>query len=152
MKLRFADVTLDLDRGELHGPDGVRHVEPKAFAVLRHLAENTDRVIGLGELIETVWGGLHVSDSAVATVIKLARKAVDDTGEAQSVIRTIRGQGFRMIAPVTILSAAQVAVGDAELASVPPDAVRGPPTIAVLPFRMPTEAGPAVVLGDAVAA
>ncbi len=151
MKLRFAAFTLDLDRGELRGPDGVRHVEPKVFAALRHLAENTDRVIGLAELIETVWGGLHISDAAVATVIKLARKAVDDTGDAQAVIRTVRGQGFRMVAPVTILSAARVAVSDVAPVPTPPDAPRGPPTIAVLPFRMPTEAGPAL-LGDAVAA
>lgn len=150
MKLRISNFTLDLDCGELHGPDGVRHVEPKAFAALRHLAENTDRVIGPTELIETVWGGLHVSDSAVATVIKLARKAVDDTGEAQSVIRTVRGQGFRMIAPVTILSAAQAAMGEA--VPGPGDAVRGPPTIAVLPFRMPAEQDQAAVVGDAVAA
>ena len=151
MKLRISGFTLDLDRGELSGPDGVRHVEPKVYAALRHLAENTDRVIGLTEMIETVWGGLHVSDAAVATVIKLARKAVDDTGEAQAVIRTVRGQGFRMVAPVTILSAARVVVGDAGPLPTPPDAPRGPPTIAVLPFRMPTEAGPAL-LGDAVAA
>ncbi|MFZ5710887.1 MAG: winged helix-turn-helix domain-containing protein [Pseudomonadota bacterium] len=152
MKLRFSAFTLDLDLGELRGPDGLRHVEPEAFAVLRHLAENTDRVIGMSELIETVWGGLHVSDAAVATVIKLARKAVDDTGEAQTVIRTVRGQGFRMTAPVTILAAAQVAARAVEPAAVPGGEARGPPTIAVLPFRMPVEAGPAALLGDAVAA
>jgi TolB-like protein len=152
MKLRFADFTLDLDCGELRGPDGVRHVEPKVFAVVRHLAENTDRVIGLGELIETVWGGLHVSDAAVATVIKLARKAVDDTGDAQAVIRTVRGQGFRMVAPVTILSAAEFTVGVREPLPTQQDATRGPPTIAVLPFRMPAEAGTPALLGDAVAA
>lgn len=152
MKLCFSAFTLDLDRGELRGPDGVRHTEPKTFAVLRLLAENPERVIGMGELIETVWGGLHVSDAAVATVIKLARKAVDDTGEAQAVIHTVRGQGFRMTAPVTILAAAQVAVGAPAPAPVPRGETRGPPTIAVLPFRMPVEAGPGALLGDAVAA
>lgn len=152
MKLGFTDFTLDLDRGELRGPDGLRHVEPKTFATLRHLAENPDRVVGMSEMIETVWGGLHVSDAAVATVIKLARKAVDDTGEAQNVIRTVRGQGFRMVAPVTILSAAQVAVVEAQPVPNPAEEVRGPPTIAVLPFRMPVEAGPATLLGDAIAA
>jgi TolB-like protein len=152
MKLRFSACTLDLDRGELSGPEGLRHVEPKVFAVLRHLAENTDRVISLAELIETVWGGLHISDAAVATVIKLARKAVDDSGDEQAVIRTVRGQGFRMVAPVVILTAGQVAVSEPASASGPTEAARGPPTIAVLPFRMPSDPDATAVLGDAVAA
>jgi tetratricopeptide (TPR) repeat protein len=50
-----------------------------------------------------------VSDSALDSRIKSARRAVGDDGRAQRVIRTIHVQGFRFVAPVEEAAAVEVA-------------------------------------------
>ena len=61
---------------------------------------NRDRVVGRQDLIDAVWGGRIVSESAVTTRINAVRRAVGDTGSAQTIIRTVIRKGVRFIAPV----------------------------------------------------
>ena len=75
-------------------------MEPQVFAVLRALVEHADRVVSKEELLDTVWGTRFVSESALTSRIKDARKAVGDDGRAQQVIRTVHGTGYRLVAPV----------------------------------------------------
>ena len=105
----FSPFTLDMDRAELLGPEGLVAVEPKAFAVLRLLVEHHDRVVSREEMIEVVWGGRFISDAAVSTALKFARKAVGDDGVRQTFIRTVHGRGHRFVAPVTRRVSASVA-------------------------------------------
>jgi len=72
----FGAYALFPDRAELVGPDGPVRLEPKAYAVLRLLVENHERVVSREEMIALIWGGRFVSDAAVSTALKLARKAV----------------------------------------------------------------------------
>ena len=142
----FAPFTLFPARAELVGPEGVIKVEPKAFAVLRLLVEHHDRVVSREEMIEVVWGGRFISDAAVATALKSARKAVGDDGERQALIRTLHGAGHRFVAQVERRVDATTAVQPPE-----PTAERADqrPTIAVLPFAQ--SAGDAVQVGDGLA-
>ncbi len=89
----FGSCALYPDRAQLSGPDSEVRLEPKAYAVLRHLVEHHDRVVSREELIEAVWGGRFISDSAVSTALKFAHKAVADDGIAQTKIRTLHGAG-----------------------------------------------------------
>jgi TolB-like protein len=146
MILSFAGHSLDRDRAELRGPEGIVALEPKAFAVLALLAENHDRVVDKDEMIEVVWGGRFMSDAAVTTVVKQVRRALGDDGAAQGIIRTVRGRGYRLVAPVSLSVAAAVA------APVEVAEVAGPPTIAVLPFARAGLTGALEVLGDAIPA
>ncbi len=113
MILRFGGFTLDKDRAELTGPGGAVALEPKAFALLVLLAENHDRVVDKDEMIEVVWGGRFLSDAAVTTVVKQVRRALGDDGAAQGMIRTVRGRGYRLVAPVEVRAraAARAPVG-----------------------------------------
>ncbi|MCB1402531.1 MAG: winged helix-turn-helix domain-containing protein, partial [Rhodobacteraceae bacterium] len=76
MQYRFDDFTLDLDLGELLRGGEAIAVEPRAFAMLCYLVENSDRLIGKDELVEKLWDGRIVSDAAISTVLKTARKAL----------------------------------------------------------------------------
>ena len=105
MILCFADVELDLLRYELRR-DGERvPVEPQVFEVLVHLVRHNDRVVTKEELLDEVWGSRFVSESALTTRIKAARRAVGDDGSRQAVIRTVHGRGYRCVAPVTEVAA-----------------------------------------------
>ena len=70
------------------------------FDVLVHLIRHRDRVVTKVELLDTVWGDRFVSESALASRLKSARRAVGDDGSGQRVIRTVFGRGYQFVAPV----------------------------------------------------
>jgi len=115
MECSFGGYVLNTERAELIGPDGPVHIERYPLNVLAYLIENADRVVTRDDLIRGVWGGRIVSDAAVSTAVKQARKAVGDTGAAQLVIRTVHGRGFRFVAALSGAKASIPAVA----ASVP---------------------------------
>ncbi|MEO0911754.1 MAG: winged helix-turn-helix domain-containing protein, partial [Pseudomonadota bacterium] len=98
MSYSFGSFELDTAARELRNGTLTVAVEPKVFDVLCVLIENRDRVVSKDELIELVWNGRFISDSAVSTAIKAVRQAVGDDGRAQSIVRTIHGHGFRFVA------------------------------------------------------
>lgn len=98
---RFGDCELDPRAFELRRQGDIVHVERQVFEVLAHLAAHSDRVVSKIELLDAVWGSRHVSDSAVTSRLKAARRAVGDDGEHQRVIATVRGVGYRLVVPVT---------------------------------------------------
>ena len=52
------------------------------------------------ELLDTVWGDRFVSESALTSRIKAARRAVGDDGTRQAVIATAHGRGYRLVVTV----------------------------------------------------
>lgn len=76
-------------------------IEPQVFDLLVYLARRPDRLISKDELIEQVWSGRNVSDAALSSRIKSARRAIGDDGEQQRFIRTVHGRGFRFVGDIT---------------------------------------------------
>jgi pimeloyl-ACP methyl ester carboxylesterase len=119
-------------------------VEPQVFDLIQLVAENADRLVTRAHLVEAVWGGRIVSESAISSRIASARKAVGDDGRRQAVIRTVQRRGLKM--------AAQVASGAA-----PPPA-RAPSSIpvryataddgATLAFALGGSGPPVVAVGN----
>ena len=77
------------------------HVERQVFDVLAYLIAHRDRVVAKTELLDNVWGDRFVSESALSSRIKAARRAVGDDGARQAVIRTVFGRGYQFVAEVT---------------------------------------------------
>jgi DNA-binding winged helix-turn-helix (wHTH) protein len=84
----FDDCSLDTERRELRRGDDLVSVEPQVFDLLLLLIRNRTRVVSKDDLIEHVWHGRIISDSALYSKITAARQAIADTGEAQRLIRT----------------------------------------------------------------
>ena len=97
---QFADVTVDLNRFELRRAGVPQRVEPQVLEVLGYLIEHRDRLVTKQELMDQVWHDRFISDSAITSRIKAARRATGDDGERQSVIRTVHGRGYRFVADV----------------------------------------------------
>jgi predicted ATPase/DNA-binding winged helix-turn-helix (wHTH) protein len=100
VRFRFGEYQLDVGRFTLTGPAGPVHVEPQVFEVLHHLILNHDRVVSKEELLDTVWGDRFVSESALTSRIKAARRAVGDDGQAQRVIKTVHARGYQFVTEV----------------------------------------------------
>ncbi|MBV9377957.1 MAG: winged helix-turn-helix domain-containing protein, partial [Alphaproteobacteria bacterium] len=130
MVLRFGDHVLDIERRELRRGAELVALEPQVFDLLVYLVRNRGRVVSKDDLIEGVWGGRIVSDSALTTRLNAARKAVNDSGAAQRVIRTLARKGVRFVAEVTEDESLKAAAAAPDRSLVLPDK----PSIAVLPF------------------
>lgn len=96
----FDDCELDLAAFELRRGGVAVHIEPQVFAVLTYLIRHRNRVVPKTELLEQVWGDRFVSDSALTSRLKAARRAVGDNGSTQRVIRTAHGRGYQFVATV----------------------------------------------------
>jgi TolB-like protein len=148
---RFGEFELDLARAELRAGEAPLPLEPQVFALLTHLVENRDRLVSRDELLEKVWDGRVVSDAAIASRIKSARRALGDDGTAQRFIRTIHRQGFRFVAPVKAVQAeGSLAPGAAAATPQAAQAEATKPSIAVLPFRLLGDAGPYAAVAEAL--
>ena len=96
----FDAFELDPGRYELRRDGAQVHVEPQVFDLLRYLIENRDRVVSKEDILTEIWGGRFVSEAALTTQIKAARRAVGDTGEEQRLIRTVRQRGYQFVGAV----------------------------------------------------
>jgi len=98
VRYRFEDFELDADAFELrHAGEPVK-VEPQVFEVLLHLVRNHGRAVTKEELLDEVWGDRFVSESALTSRLKAARRAIGDDGAQQRCIQTVHGRGYRFVA------------------------------------------------------
>lgn len=98
---RFGDYELHPHSRELRRDGAPVSVPLKSFDCLVYLVQRSHRAVGRDELISAVWGRTDVSDALLGQTLARARRAVGDSGEAQSVIRTVPGFGYQWVAPVS---------------------------------------------------
>jgi TolB-like protein len=155
MILAFSNVEIDPAKGEVRRDGKPVAVAPRVFSLLHLLAANAERMVTRDEIVDKVWDGRVISESAISTSVKEARQAIGDSGARQDLIRTLHGQGFRCIADVRILATApNVAASQAEAPNpiASQGLIAGKPSIAVLPFANVAAAGEPDPLGDGLAA
>jgi len=106
-------------------------VEPQVFDLLVYLINNRDRVVTRDELLDNLWPGRVVTESALNGRLKVARKVIGDDGKQQKVIKTVHRRGYQFIADIEIIEDPD---GPREsVATIPFDA-SGKPSLAVLRF------------------
>jgi TolB-like protein len=101
MRWAFDKCVLDPERRELQRAGVPVALEPQVFDVLVYLIRNCERVVSKDDLFRAVWGGRVVSDSALANRINAARVAIGDSGQLQTLIRTLPRKGFRFVGAIT---------------------------------------------------
>jgi TolB-like protein len=140
MRISFGECAMDLERRELRRSGRPIHVEPQVFDLILYLIRHRSRVVSKDQLLEAVWQGRIVSDSALSTRINAARQAIGDSGDQQRFIQTLARRGFRFIADVQ-----EDISADGSEPGMPNQIVQTPatptsperPAIAVLPFDNP---------------
>jgi DNA-binding winged helix-turn-helix (wHTH) protein/predicted ATPase len=101
MIYRFGSFELDDQLFELRRGGAVVSLQPRVFDLLVFLVEHRDAVVTRAELLEHVWGGVTVTKDALAQAVMALRKSLGDDGETPTYIDTVRGRGYRFVAPVT---------------------------------------------------
>ena len=97
----FDRCVLDSATQQLWTDGELQHIEPQVLRVLEVLVTNADRMVTKLELLDEVWGDRFVSESALTSRIKLARRACGDSGREQRIIKTVHGRGYRVVADVS---------------------------------------------------
>jgi TolB-like protein/DNA-binding winged helix-turn-helix (wHTH) protein len=146
VRYAFENCALDSERRELRRGNDLVAVEPQVFDLLFHLIRHRDRVVSKDELLDSVWQGRIVSESALFNRINAARSAIGDAGDQQRLIKTLPRKGLRFIGEVREEAASSAGASPADPARHRAGAVDplapgdGPlplpdrPSIAVLPF------------------
>lgn len=122
---RFSDCVVDRARREItRNGDAVR-IEPKVLEVLLYLIDNRERSVSKDELQDEIWRGVIVTDASLMRSVMKARRAVGDDPQNPRIIKTVRGHGYRFIAPVV----------EPPVDGPPGRTRQHEPSIAILPFR-----------------
>jgi DNA-binding winged helix-turn-helix (wHTH) protein/tetratricopeptide (TPR) repeat protein len=140
----FAEFELDTQLFELRRQGQPCPLEPQVFNVLRYLIEHADHVVSKEELLENLWPGRVVSESALTSRLKTARQILGDSGREQRLIKTLHGRGYRFIGSVERRAGAEP--GRVEPAR---EAARGvAPTVPVSRAPAPVGREPEIALLD----
>ena len=142
----FSDCVLDTKRYVLRRDGEQCHIEPQVFQVLVHLVRRRGQVVSKDELFDKVWGRRFVSDAALTSRIRAARKAIGDSGSQQALIRTVHGKGYEFIAPVVEMPPNELALARAAQTPAEPGPPEGSPS--ALPAPIQSLIGRAALLDD----
>ena len=97
----FAPFRLDVEDERLwRGTEAVR-LTAKAFGVLRCLVAQAGQLVTKDELFAAVWTSEYVSEASLTVCIRELRQALGDAAQTPQYVETVRGRGYRFIAPVT---------------------------------------------------
>jgi len=108
MQFQFDDFTLDTERFQLMRYGKAVRTEPQVLELLIFMIENRGRLVSRVELNDSIWNGRVVSESALSSRIKIARKILGDDGRKQRYIRTIHKKGFTFTSEIEVREAASV--------------------------------------------
>lgn len=96
--LTAGDVTLDVDRGTVERGDREISMSALEYRILLYLLSNKGRLLTRERLLEEIWdiAGDYVNDNTLTVYIKRIREKIGDSPTSPSIIKTVRGIGYRV--------------------------------------------------------
>lgn len=104
-RFTLGDWIVDVPARRLRRGDRQVVLEPRVMAVLARLCARPGEVVGPAELLQAGWPEEPHGDNPVHKAIAGLRRALDDAAVAPRYIETIRRRGYRLLAPIRVLSA-----------------------------------------------
>ena len=92
--MTFDDINYQFKHGE-HSVE----LQPLSFQLLKTLAERPGEIVSPQELFQAIWGDVALSQETLKQRVFITRRALQDGGITAVEIQTVRGQGYRLIAP-----------------------------------------------------
>jgi len=93
--LQFADLTLEVETGEVRRGTRVVALTGREFALLAPFLHHPRQVLTREQLLAAVWEGEDTDDNVVAVYVGYLRAKLDDGAEPR-LIQTIRGFGYSL--------------------------------------------------------
>lgn len=107
LRIHFPPFHLDLAAGRVARGSQPIELPPKAFGVLRYLAERPGQLVSKEELLRGLWPDVHVSADVLKVTIAEIRKALQDPSRQPRIIETAHRRGYRFIASLESVEEAE---------------------------------------------
>jgi predicted ATPase len=91
---------LDVANQWVRRGDETLRLTPKAFAVLRILAERPAQLVTKEDLLAAAWPDTAVGDAVLTTVVREIRSALGDDATRPWLIETVHRRGYRLLGPL----------------------------------------------------
>jgi len=96
--VRFGDVEVDAEAFQVRRAGVPVPLEPKAVELLLFLVRSEGRLVTKAELLQAVWPGTFVTESALTRLVAQVRKALGDDVREERYIETVPTRGYRFVA------------------------------------------------------
>ena len=96
--LSLGELTIDTDRGSIHRNGQEIYLSALEYKLLLIFLQHRGQVLPRDRLLEEIWdcAGDYVSDNTLTVYIKRLREKIEPDPQNPSLIRTIRGLGYRL--------------------------------------------------------
>jgi Tol biopolymer transport system component/DNA-binding winged helix-turn-helix (wHTH) protein len=84
----------------IEGPQGPTTIEPRCMGVLVCLASRPGEVVSRNEILDEIWSDVTVGEEVLTRAVSQLRQVFGDDPKNPRFIETIRGGGYRLVAPV----------------------------------------------------
>jgi DNA-binding winged helix-turn-helix (wHTH) protein len=107
--LRFGIFEADLAAGELRKNGAKIRLQEQPFQMLRFLLERPGEVVTRQDLRDKLWSNdtFVDFDHSLNTAVKKLREALNDSASSPRFVETVAKRGYRFLAPVDIVAAAE---------------------------------------------
>ena len=95
-RIGIDDLVLEPGPRRLFRDDHPIELPKLSFDLLLAMVEAAPNVVHTDDLLRAVWGEVMVSDETLTQRVKMLRDALDETGDKQRYIETVRGVGYRL--------------------------------------------------------
>jgi two-component system response regulator MprA len=93
--LQYADLTLEVETGDVRRGDRLVQLTAREFALLSHLMRHPRQVLTREQLLSAVWADEETDANVVAVYIGYLRAKLDGDGQPR-LIQTMRGFGYSL--------------------------------------------------------
>jgi DNA-binding winged helix-turn-helix (wHTH) protein len=105
----FAQFMLDVPERDLTCGAERIHLAPKTFEVLVTLVTRPHRLVTKHEILDCVWPDVFVAEGILTVHVAALRRVLGDARRSPAYIETVSRSGYRFIAEVRYLTAAEAA-------------------------------------------
>jgi two-component system response regulator MprA len=95
IRLQFADLTMEVETGDVQRGSRPIALTAREFALLRHFLRHPRQVLTREQLLAAVWADEEADDNVVAVYVGYLRAKLDQHDEPR-LIHTIRGFGYSL--------------------------------------------------------
>lgn len=96
------EFTLDIADERLWKSDNPVPLTNKAFQMLKLFADRPMRLVSKEEILDTIWGDVHVTEGLIREYVHDLRLALEDNPRAPRFIETVPRRGYRFLGGISV--------------------------------------------------
>ncbi len=121
-RYRFSGFTLSPARRTMVRDGRELPLIPRYFDLLVLLVERRNEAVSRGDILDTVWSDVVVTDGALSQAVRILRRTLGDDSRSPTLIRTVQRYGYRFIGDGVIEEPDDAVPATEPRAPVQPDA------------------------------